>query len=112
MLARFDHETGQLVMRPGMLQRQRRSAIAHEVVHVERGPVPDDDRLAAREEAAVSSEAARRLISVHALGEALAWARSEHELAEELHVDIQTVRVRLSRLHPSERHYLRRRLEQ
>ena len=31
-------------------QVERRCTIAHEVAHIERGPLPDDDRLAAREE--------------------------------------------------------------
>jgi hypothetical protein len=44
-------------------------------------------------------------------GEALAWAQDEHEAAEELGVDVGVLRDRLRWPHPSERHYLTRRLE-
>jgi len=43
-------------------QAERRCIITHEVVHVERGPVSADPRLAAREEVVVDEIAARRLI--------------------------------------------------
>jgi len=44
-------------------QAERRCTITHETVHVERGPVSADPRLAAREELAVDEIAARRLTS-------------------------------------------------
>ena len=44
------------------------------------------------------------------LGEALAWSLDPHEVADELWVDVPTVEARLRHLHPSEVHYLRRRL--
>lgn len=95
-----------------LLQVERRSAIAHEVTHIERGPVPSEHVMAAREELAVEKVTARRLISIEHLGEALAWADGDtHQAADELWVDVQTLRVRLEHLHPSERHYLRRRLD-
>ena len=46
---------------------------------------------------------ARRLIPFEALLDAARWARNVHELADELWVDEDTVRVRLAHLHPSER---------
>lgn len=55
--------------------------------------------------------AARRLIGLRQLGEALAWSSDLDEVAEELWVDVATVEARLAHLHPSERHYLRRRLQ-
>ena len=42
---------------------------------------------------------------------ALAWAHNLDEAADELWVDVETLEVRLAHLHPSERHYLRRRLQ-
>lgn len=93
----------------GLTQAERRCTIAHETEHIHRGPVPAFYR--AREEEAVDCNVARQLIEIRALGDALAWAHNEHEAAEELWVDVATLRARLRHLHPCERHYLRRRLE-
>ena len=63
-----------------------------------------------REEEAVNALAARKLIEIRELGEALAWSLDPHEVADELWVDVPTLEARLRHLHPSEVHYLRRRL--
>lgn len=55
--------------------------------------------------------AARRLIHVRSLGDALRWSEHKPELAELLSVDADTLQTRLDHLHPSERHYLRRVLD-
>lgn len=91
-------------------QAQRRSALTHELVHAMRGPAPDEPVLAAREESAVEDAAARLLIDIHDLGEALAWAHDVDEAADELWVDCETLLIRLEHLHPAERAYLTRRL--
>ena len=93
----------------GLLQAERRSTLAHELEHVRRGPVPEWHW--AREEAIVEREAARRMIDIRDLGEALAWSHDLHEAADELWVDVELLRARLDSLHPSERHYLKRRLD-
>jgi hypothetical protein len=98
-----------ITLHPDQDQAQRRSTLAHELEHVRRGPVPS--AYWHREERAVDKAAARRLITLKAMGEALAWAHNLEEAAEELWVDVDLLRVRLSHLHPAERHYLRRRLE-
>lgn len=103
----WDSQT--ITLRPGLTQAQRRSTLAHELVHVERGTFPDIAE--AKEEAAVSREAARRLIPWDRLQEACKWTQNVHELADELWVDEQTVRARLLYLHPSERAQLTRILE-
>lgn len=90
-----------ITLAPGQTQAQRRSTIAHEVIHAER-PVFLES-LRDKEEHWVTVEAARRLIAFEDLLVALRWARSVHELAEELWVDEGTVRARLAHLHPSER---------
>lgn len=92
-------------------QVERRCTISHELVHIERGPLLDDDHLAAREESVVEREVARRLIELHPLGEALAWAHHPSEAAEVLWVTEHVLEVRLQHLHPAERAYLKRRLE-
>ena len=91
-------------------QVERRCVICHELVHIERGPLPDDERLAAREESAVEREVACRLIELQPLGEALAWSRHISEAADALWVTEDVLRARLNCLQPSERSYLDARL--
>lgn len=98
----------QILMDRRLTQVERRSALAHELEHVHRGPFPRHAK--AKEEAAVNAAAARKLVDLHALGEALAWARHESEAADELWIDIPTLRARLTHLRPAELRYLRGRL--
>lgn len=95
-------------MDPQLLQAERRSALTHELVHIDRGRFPA--WATGREERHVDAAAARYLIDIRDLGEALAWSSDPHEVADELWVDVPTLEARLGHLHPSERHYLRRRL--
>lgn len=101
---------GTVTLDKHLLQTERRCTICHELVHIERGPVPDDDRLAAREESTVEREVARRLIELQPLGEALAWSRHISEAADALWVTEDVLRVRLDHLSCSESQYLHRRL--
>lgn len=94
---------------PLLLQAERRSVLAHELEHVGRGSSPS--WATAREEEVVNESAARRLIDLPALGEALAWAHDVSEIADELWVDQPTVLARLRHLAPAERDYLARRLD-
>jgi hypothetical protein len=86
----------------------QRCTLAHELVHLERGPVLM--WCAPREERAVAAIAARRLVSIEALAEAMRWSQDERTLADELGVDVRTVRVRLRSLDEGERDILRRRV--
>lgn len=84
-------------------QAERRCTATHELIHAERGDTTCDP--------SVHQEAARRLIDIKALGEALAFYDGDlHQVADELWVDHETLAVRLNHLHPSERGYLRRRM--
>ncbi len=96
-------------LRAGLTQAQRRCVLAHELEHAARGPFPRWATV--REEDAVNAAAARKLINIRALGEALAWSQCLDEIAEELWVDVPTLTARLSHLHPAERAYLAQRLE-
>jgi Zn-dependent peptidase ImmA (M78 family) len=98
---------GMIVMHPDQSQVQRRCTIAHELAHVELGHTGG---CAHAEEQAARELAARWLIEIEDLAEAVLWARSRDELADELWVDLDTLDARLGRLHPAERHYLRRRV--
>lgn len=94
----WDPERRVITLDKNQTQRERRCTLAHELEHVSRGdenvehvsPV-----LAARQEIAACMRAARRLIPIAALISALLWSQDERELAQELHVDEDTVRIRL-----------------
>lgn len=87
---------------------EERCTLTHELVHAERGPFPC--WATAREEAAVNAEAARRLIPLDALGEALAWSLHPTVAAEELDVDPPTLEALLRNLAEAELEVLHRRL--
>nr|DAO73741.1 MAG TPA: HTH-type transcriptional regulator [Caudoviricetes sp.] len=88
---------------------EERCTLAHELVHAERGPFPC--WLTTREESIVDAKAARRLIPLDALGEALAWSLHPTVAAEELDVDPPTLEALLRNLTGAEVEVLRRRLE-
>lgn len=95
-----DFETDTIVLAQGMTQAERRSVCWHEVLHLRRGPVPA--HLTGREEAAVDAATARDLIPFGALVDAMLWSSDEWEIAEELTVSVDLVRVRLHDLSTSE----------
>ncbi|MGN0065181.1 MAG: ImmA/IrrE family metallo-endopeptidase [Nocardioides sp.] len=106
-VTRHAHRT--ISLRSDLTWEQRRCTILHECLHAEHGPVLSTHL--ARHEADVRRSTARLLIpDVERIGDALAWALSLEEAAEELHVDVRVLRDRLRWLHPSERHYLHERL--
>ena len=108
----FYVDRNEIVMDARQTQVQRRSTLAHELVHAERRDEPCGSLvLDLRQESVVSKLAARRLIPVKALGEALAWSRDIDEVADELWVDVDTLRTRLNHLHPAERAFLLQRIE-
>lgn len=51
----------------------------------------------------MEAEAARRLIGIDALADALAWSSQPAEIADELRVDVQTLMVRVGGLSVAER---------
>ncbi|MGG5257501.1 ImmA/IrrE family metallo-endopeptidase [Phycicoccus avicenniae] len=83
-----------------LLQVERRCTLEHELEHVRRGHRGCQPPAVERD---VHVAVARRLIPFPALLDGLRWARNLHELADELWVDEDTVKVRLEHLHPSER---------
>lgn len=106
-VTRFEGQT--ISLRVDLTWEQRRCTVLHECLHAEHGPVLSTHY--PRHENAVRRETARLMLpDVREIGEALAWSLSNEEAAEELHVDIGVLRDRLRWLHPSERHYLHRRL--
>jgi hypothetical protein len=94
----------------GMTQAERRSTLTHELIHLERGTAVEPRHIAS-EERHVERESARRLITVEDLVDALRWSRDEHELADELWTDVDTVRTRLTNLSPVEKQYIEAELD-
>ena len=90
---------GQTVwMHNRLLQTERRCAIAHELVHIERGTQCVDDT----EEHRVRNITAQRLIDTADLIEACKWANNIEEAAEELWVTPEVLTDRLTGLSPIE----------
>lgn len=84
---------------------QRRSDLAHAIAHLDlehRG-----DTFNRHHEEAANRYAANLLIDVRALADAISWSQDGNEVADALRVDIETLRLRMKHLHPSERAYLR-----
>ena len=94
-------------------QRERRCTLTHELVHVERGPVPRDLHFAMREEETVDRISAERLIELDRLVDVIAWNRYriDDEAAEELWVDLPTLLTRVRNLTDDERAFIDDELE-
>ena len=105
------HSTATISIRRGLTWEERRCTIQHELIHVERGPVPNG--LREKDEEWVRRETALRMIpDIRPVGDAIAWALSEEEAADELGVDVPVLRYRLQHMSPMERAWLHHRLEQ
>jgi hypothetical protein len=107
-------DDGRLIaLRAGTSAAQRRCTLTHELVHLERGLL-DCGPWSQREELLVHSTVALRLIPPAALVAALrdlGGADDLPALAQQLEVDSETLRLRLSRLSSPERRMLRRALD-
>lgn len=103
----YDVATHTVWLERRLTQRERRCTLEHELVHAERGDAPLADPVAnAKQEQLVHREAARRLIPVEHLADALRWAIEARELAECLDVDLPTLQARLDALNTAEREHL------
>lgn len=94
------------------LQADRRCDANHEWHHHDRGPLPAGSTKQDRdlEERIIEVISARELITIEALGEAMAWTSDMAEVAEELWVDLPCLWARLSSLTLEERTFLDRRV--
>lgn len=108
---RYYREHEAVLIRHGLRGGEYNATLVHEAIHAERGDEPCvTPELEARQEAAVSREAARRLISLDALVHHLLWTIEEAELAEDLGVDVEMVLTRLRCLTPQETAYIEGRI--
>lgn len=83
---------------------ERRCTLAHEIGHLERG-LPCDHGVSNATDAterAIDEWAARLLIPAHSLAQALRWATTLEDAADELWVDVPTLRARLRGLTDAE----------
>lgn len=100
----YHHDVREIHLRQGLTEAQGRSTLAHELIHAERGDVSlSEPALDARQELLVEREAARRLISVQALADAVRWTCHPGEVADVLRVDLLTLQTRFEGLTDEER---------
>lgn len=86
-------------MHTPLFQVERRCAIQHEMIHLERDEVCNQDDAVERR---TEQEVGRRLIYWDQLLAAVRWARNVEELAEELWVTEKVLRARIETLHADE----------
>jgi len=88
-----------IVLHPDQSQVQRRCTLAHELAHIELGHT---DGCTRAQEAAARELAARWLICLDDLLDALRWAEDPTEVADCLWVDVDTLEARLGALRRDE----------
>ena len=110
LLGYTDLAAGRIVLNRQLTQCERRCTLTHELHHVHRGRVPADPDLRDHEERVVDRIAARQLVTLEDLVQALLWSTDHHEVADELWVDADTLRTRLDDLEDSERSAIAARL--
>lgn len=95
-----------ITLHPLLTQAERRSTLTHELVHLERGPVPA--HLEQREEAVVEAIAARRLLGLDDLADAIVWhdGVAHSGMADDLWVDRAILLARIRDLTDDERAYI------
>lgn len=95
LLGCVDHERRIIWLKRGLTPAQWRCTLAFEIGHFEHGPMPPNPELAAARRAAATDWAARRLIPTNCL--VFAFQRSTHlqAIADDLCVDLPTLRARL-----------------
>lgn len=113
-LGEYVHDRSVILLDPRMKRHQRRSVLCHELRHAIAGDEPVECEIAhRRRELRTDRAAARLLIDLHDLGDALALHDGHAgAVAQELDVALDVVWCRINALHPSERHYLARRLSE
>ncbi|MET9329518.1 hypothetical protein [Tsukamurella sp. NPDC003166] len=103
---------GRVQLHPRMTQAERRCALAHELVHDERGVRPVEPVLSAMEEHLVEAIAARRLVQLDQLVDVLRWTRHTSEVADELWVDVPMLLALTRSLTARERAWIDEQLEE
>lgn len=112
-LGEYVHAERKIRLDPRLPRRQQRAVLCHELRHAAAGHwLTACSRVNLRQEHEANNNAARLLIDVHDLGDALVLHHQHlSATAVELRVSDALLQVRLENLHPSEIHFLRRRFE-
>lgn len=109
VLGWLDLAKGSVKIRRHLDDARRRSTLAHEMVHYDRGDIACDNLLdQMRVEQAVRTATANWLISLRDLAYTLAVSQTESEAAQRLRVDVQTLRQRVDALSPQDADYVER----
>lgn len=98
---RYYHHRRAIVVRTGLLLREERAVLWHELVHHRRGDAACDT--GTREDGQVDREAARWAMPWPVLRWGVDGAHDLHDLVDRMKVTEYLVRVRLASLHPAER---------
>jgi len=107
----WDPETRIIWLHHDLTHPERRSTIAHELVHALRGDEACiDPVLGARQENSVDRVAVRLLITLDQFAEALAWCADDVAVAHELCIDIRMVQAMRESLTADEIAYVEDRL--
>jgi hypothetical protein len=109
---RWDH----ILIRPGQTQVERRCHLAHELAHRDLGHSGEcggwlGRRTTKRQEREADSLAARRLIKLEALVDALCWSDERETVADYLWVTEHMLDVRIETMYGGERRVVREELE-
>ncbi|WP_139650725.1 hypothetical protein [Tessaracoccus massiliensis] len=104
-----DFQQRRSVVAAGLHPWLHRATLVHESIHAADGPVPR--WLEGREERRVHRETARRMIPLGELVHVLQITTDARVAAAMLEVPVALVWARLQGLHPSERHAVRRAIE-
>lgn len=91
--------TNRITLHPDQLQVERRCTLTHEMVHLEWGHRSGCHPTVERQ---VRAEAARRLITIEYLLDALAWTDDWDEAADVLWVTVDVLRDRIDNLSADE----------
>lgn len=110
LLGYTDFSRDRIILDRRLTQVERRCTLTHELEHVHRGRASTDPRLRDREEHVVHDGAARQLVTLHDLVEALLWSTDSDEVADELWVDVPTLEARIAGLDKHEREAIAARL--
>lgn len=89
-----DHRQRVIWLDTRLTAAERRCTLAHEIGHLELDVVAHGTLVTCAEDAA-DAWAARRLICSREFVQAFAWSCDLHEIAEELFVDVKTLRARI-----------------
>lgn len=102
-----------IILRPDLSRIERRVHLAHELAHRDLGhSAACDGRGSRRQERAADGLAARRLISLCALLDALCWTDCTAQAAEALGVTEHLLDVRLEQMRGGERRWIAVRLKE